>query len=114
MDSFDRLLVQAIDEVIKYSLGEINAKIIYEYLEIRRCALNEIPKNLETFSMEMRNLLGSSKGQILGSAPILEKAILKVFCTKLGTKCDIKGPVNFAECVKKLKETYNHGKNGAH
>lgn len=108
------MLIQVIDEVLKYSLGEVNTMIIYEYFEKRNCPITDIPKNLEFFSMEMRRLLGAGRGQILGSAPILEKAILKSLCKKLGINCEIAGPVNFAECVRKFKESYNHGKNEAH
>ncbi|MEM3703343.1 MAG: hypothetical protein QXX79_02830 [Candidatus Bathyarchaeia archaeon] len=114
MDDFDKLLIQAIDKVMKYSLGEVNTMIIYEYFEKRSCPITDIPKNLEFFSMEMRRLLGSGRGQILGAAPILEKTILKSLCQKLGISCEIAGPVNFAEYVRKLKESYNHGKNEAH
>lgn len=111
LDDFDKLLIQAIDEVLKYSLGEVNTMIIYEYFEKRCCPITDIPKNLELFSIEMRRLLGSGRGQILGAAPILEKAILKSLCKKLGINCEIAGPVNFAEYVKQLKEKYNHGEN---
>lgn len=112
MDDFDKLLIQVIDEVMKYSLGEVNTMIIYEYFEKRNYPITDIPDNLEFFSMEMRRLLGAGRGQILGSAPILERAILKSLCKKLEINCEIDGPVNFPEYVRKLKERYNHGKNG--
>lgn len=113
MDKFDKMLVQVIDEVIKYSLGEVNATIIYGYFKKINCPVDKIPENLEFFSMELRRLLGSGRGQILGSAPILERAILKALCKKLEINCQFEGPVNFAEYVKKLKEVYNHGKDDA-
>jgi len=102
------MLVQVIDEVIRYSFGEVNATIIYDYFKKRNIPLDKIPDNLELFSMELRRLLGSGRGQILGSAPILEKAILKALCKKLGLECQFEGPVNLAECVEKLKESYNN------
>jgi hypothetical protein len=71
------MLVQVIDEVIRYSFGEISATIIYDYFKKRNIPLDKIPDNLDFFSMELRMLLGSGRGQILGSAPLLERAILK-------------------------------------
>lgn len=106
MDNFDKLLVQTISEVMRYALGEINAKIICDYLEKRHFPLTTIPNNLEVFSIELRNLLGPGRGQILGSAPMLEKVILKALCKKLGLKYEVKGPINFSEEVRKLKEIY--------
>jgi hypothetical protein len=102
------MLVQVIDEVIRYSLGEINAKIIYDYFKKRNIPLDKIPDNLEFFSIELRRLLGSGRNQILGSAPIIERTILKALCKKLGLECNFEGPVNFAEHVKNLKESYNN------
>lgn len=109
MDKFDKLLIQVIDEVIRYSLGDINANIIYNYLQKKACPLTEIPNNLESFSTELRNLLGSGRGQILGSAHLLERTILKALCIKLGIKYELEnGPIIFAEHVKKIKDVYSH------
>jgi len=102
------MLVQVIDEVIRYSFGEINATIIYDYFKKRNISLDKIPDNLEFFSMELRMLLGSGRGQILGSAPMLERTILKALCKKLGMECQFEGPINLAEYVKNLKESYNN------
>jgi len=110
LDKFDKLLIQVIDEVLRYTLGDLNTSIIYEYLEKRYCPLNDIPNNLEAFSMELKNLLGCGRGQILGSAHILEKTILKVLCARLGLKFDFDGPIAFADCIRKLKEMYSNEK----
>jgi len=110
LDDFDNLLIKVIDEVLRYALGDMNASIIYAYLEKKCCPLKEIPNNLEMFSTELRNLLGSGRGQILGSAPIIEKTILKALCIKLGLKASLENFANFVECVQKLRELYNNGK----
>lgn len=112
MEEFDRLLLKTIDETIKWAFGEYTANLIYEYLKKRNCPLHEIPKKLEVFSFELRMILGTGKTLIMGSAPLLEKAIVRRLCRKLGLKFNEKGPVNFAECIKKLREDYNHGKRG--
>jgi hypothetical protein len=113
LDEFDKLLLTAIDETLRYSLGNINAQIIYDYLEKKCCPMPEIPQKLDAFSAELRYLLGPGRGQILGSAAILEKAIAKVLCFKLGTQFNEIGPILFEDYVKSLKEAYNDGANKA-
>jgi len=112
LDKFDNLLNQVIDEVFRYSLGDINTNIIYEYFEKIGFPLKDISRNnLEFFSQMLRKLLGCGRGQILGSAPILEKAIVKALYIKLGLNPpNFEGPVVFAKEIKKLKEIYNNGK----
>ena len=114
MEKSDRVPVETIDETIKWAFGEYTASLIYEYLKKRNCPLHETPKKLEIFSFELRMILGTGKGQIIGSAPLLEKAIVKRLCKKLGLKFNERGPVNFAEYIKKLREYYNHGKGRKH
>jgi hypothetical protein len=111
LDEFDKLLLKAIDETLQYSLGDINSQIIYEYLEKKHCPVPEIPQKLDAFSTELRYLLGSGRGQILGSAAILEKAIAKVLCFKLGMEFNEIGPILFVDYVRSLKEVYNDGAN---
>ena len=85
MDEFDETLLTAIDEILQYTLGDVGAQDIYKYLERTGCPKHEIPNNLDTFSIELRKILGEGRGQILGSAPILEEAIAERLCAKLGT-----------------------------
>lgn len=112
MEDFDRLLLETIDETIKWTFGEYTATLIYEYLKKRNCPLHEIPKKLEVFSFELRMILGTGKTLIMGSAPLIEKAIIKRLCRKLGMEFNEKGPVNFAEYIRRLREEYNYGKRG--
>ena len=71
MEDFDQALLDAIDEILEYTLGNIGARAIYNYMERTGCPKNEIPNNLDCFSTELRRILGNGRGQILGSAPIL-------------------------------------------
>lgn len=107
LDRFDVLLLKVIDEVLVETLGRINAQIIYEYLEKKGCAKHEICQGLEMFSMELGMLLGCGRGQMLGSAPILEETILKVLCLKTGNKYDPNKRARFADYVRELKGIYN-------
>jgi hypothetical protein len=106
LDKFDELLVKVIDETTKYCLGEVNALILYNYLAKRHCSLEEIPEKLEVFSTELRNILGFGRRQIYGAASILEETIVHALCLKLEMPYDEKGPIVFADCVRKLKNDF--------
>ena len=110
MDEFDEALLSAIDEILRYTLGDVCTQIIYSYLERHSFPKSEIPNNLDRFSEELRRLLGDGKGQILGSAPILEEAIAERLCAKLGTKTEGRLPAAFPIFIRKLKENYSKGK----
>jgi hypothetical protein len=112
LQEFDELLVRVIDETVRYCLGDVNALILYDYLERKACPLNEIPEKLEVFSMELRNMLGVGRRQMLGAASILEETIVQALCQKLGIPFE-NGPVVFADYVKKLK-IYYEGKKEDH
>jgi hypothetical protein len=106
MDEFDEALLTAIDEIFRYTLGDACTQIIYNYLKRNSFPKYEIPNRLDKFSEELRNLLGDGRGQILGSAPILEEAIAERLCTKLGIKPQGRLPVPFPIFIPKLKENY--------
>lgn len=106
LNEFDKLLILTIGEVLRDSLGDLNAQIIFEYLEKRSCPMQEIPKKLDIFSIELRRLLEWNRGQLLGSAAILEETIARVLCFKLGVKFDERLPIVFSNYVGKLREVY--------
>ena len=108
MEDFDQALLDARDEILEYTLGDIGARAIYNYLERTGCPKNEIPNNLDCFSTELRRILGNGRGQILGSAPILEEAIAQRLCNKLGTKLEGKLPTAFPNFIRQLKQNNNH------
>ena len=107
MDEFDEALLNAMDEILRYTIGDVGTQIIYNYLEQNFFPKSEIPNRLDTFSEELRKLFGNGRMQILGSAPILEEAIAERLCTKLGTKLEGKLPTTFPRFILKLKEDYN-------
>jgi hypothetical protein len=110
-NDFDKLLAQVIDETVKYCLGDINASIIFKYLEERNLPLSEISNNPELFSEELRKILGFGRGQILCAASVIEETILELLCKKLQIKPDYQTPVNFPLQLKKLREPYVSGGN---
>ena len=105
LDQFDALLLKSIDDVLTEVVGEINTQIIYEYLEKKSCPISEICQKLEVFSMELRMLLGSGRGQMLGSIRVLEKTVLELLCSRIGIPCD-PTRVDFPGYVRELKEGY--------
>jgi hypothetical protein len=62
--------------------------LAYKLFAIIQNALlkNLIPKRLDRFSEELKNLLDDGRGQILDSASILMGSIAERICNKLGTK----------------------------
>ena len=103
-NDFDNLLIQTIEETVKYCLGEANTNIIRNYLEARGLPMTEIPNKPEQFSEELRNIVGFGRRQILCPASILEETILEVLCKKLGIELCCERPPNFSHEVRKLRE----------
>jgi hypothetical protein len=110
LENFDQLLLNIIDHVIEDLFGKMNSNAIYNHLEKAGCPRHEIPRKPEIFSTEMRNVLGHDRGQILGAASILEKAILKVLCTQLKAEFNHASTAPFADYVKNLREAYDNEK----
>jgi hypothetical protein len=46
-NDFDKLLAQVTEETIKYCFGDMNATIIWNYLEQQNCLRSEIPNKPE-------------------------------------------------------------------
>ena len=110
LEEFDQLLVVTIVEVLQESLGVRNAQIVLDYLEKKSCQTRELPDKLSVFSVEMRKLLGSERGQLLGSAAILEETIARVLCFKLGVEFEEQVPIVLSKFVEKLRGIYPNKK----
>ena len=110
LEEFDQLLVVTIVEVLQESLGVLNAQIVLDYLEKRSCPVRELPNKLSIFSVEMRKLLGWDRGQLLGSAAILEETIAKVLCFKVGVEFEEQIPIVLSKFAEKLRGVYYNKK----
>jgi hypothetical protein len=64
LDKFDGLLLRVVDKNIRYIFGDMNTGIIYDYLEKKGCAFQEIPAKSNTFSMALRNMLGPKRALV--------------------------------------------------
>jgi hypothetical protein len=106
VDEFDDLLLRVIDETLRFALGKINTRIVFDYLEKKSCTFSEIPRKLPIFSGALRELVGSGRGQILGAAPILERVIAEIFCLRLGMEFDKGEGIVLVDCIEKMKEAY--------
>ena len=109
---FDRFLLETVDKTLRYCLGDGNAEIIYQYMEQRGIQRNEIPAKLEKFSIELRNIMGTDRRQILGYARILEETIIETLCIRMKVKFDDPKFASFSNYVKKLEEIYVNQKCG--
>jgi hypothetical protein len=107
VDKFDELLLKIIDRTLRDVLGDDNALIIYNHLERNSCSMCEIPAKLDLFSAQLRNMLGVSRGQILGAPAILEDVVVKTLSSELGLEFETKSMV-FEDRIRKLKESYNN------
>jgi hypothetical protein len=112
-DGFNGMLSRVIDKTLRHVFGDINTGVIYKYLERRRCSLSDIPAKPNEFSAELRNILGSGRGQILEAASILEETIVETISAELKMDLDSLRPARFADNVKKLREAYNNRKNNS-
>ena len=106
MEEFDEVLVRVIDRTIRYTFGDRNAVVIYNYLEKSGCPITEIPTKPYQFSVELRRILGPGRGQLLGAAPILEETILKALCAEIRIEIDTQSGTSFAENIIELRRVY--------
>jgi hypothetical protein len=106
-DQFDITLSHVIDKTLKQVLGKTNTHTIYKHLKKNGCSPNEIPKNPNALSTELRNILGNGTAQIAGAASILEQTILENLTAELKTERLKPYSAPFAENIKKLKKSYN-------
>lgn len=105
LDEFEETLLTTVDEILQYTLGDFGTQVIYNYLERTVFQSQKFPPNW-TDSPRNLKLLGDGKGQILGSAPILEEAIAERLCAKLGMPTPGRLPMAFSIFIRKLKENY--------
>jgi hypothetical protein len=110
-DGFNDILSRVIDKTLRHVFGDINTGVIYKYLERRGCSLSDIPAKPNEFSAELRNILGSGRGQILGAASILEETIVETLSAELRIDHDSLRPAQFADNIEKLREAYDNRKN---
>ena len=107
MGEFEEKLLEVFDETLVFCLGDINTRLIYDCLEKVGCPKQEIPEKLDVFVDILGKLVGVGRGQILGAATIMENAILKEFCKKMGINYEEVGSGYFPNQIRKVKEIYN-------
>ena len=119
-DHFHDLVLQTIDKTLRSTFGPTTTEIIYMHLKNKSCPKSEIPRKLTVFHSELRNILEIQASSrvgvhkditILGTITILEKAIAKRLCKKLGVEFNELGPIEFPDYIKKIKKVYHHSKN---
>ena len=96
--SLDNLLLDAVDETLRYVFRDEGANFILDYLE-NKCHLNRrrIAEELEDFSAGLDRLLTSAR-------PVVEKLILKNLYSKLELRFEEKEGYDFSDYIKELRE----------
>jgi len=107
VNEFDELLRRTVEKTLTYVFGDTNARMICDYLEKNDCSLKQIPVKPDLFSAELRNIMGTGRGKLLGAASILEETILETLRDEIKIKFDRSGGKSFADCIKSLKEFYS-------
>lgn len=121
------MLLETIEKVFRYSLGDENAKIVFDYLEKKSCSKADIPRKLRLFSTELRKLLSSDENRLDRSyqdapcsALILEETVVRMLCLSLSrarvklnsVHLDRLRNVDFPQFVILLKDAYLAQKRG--
>lgn len=113
-ERFDELLVETINEVLMFVFGDKSAQNIYNYLQRKSCAKKEIPRKLEVFSTELRNVLNDNRPIGFSNritrpdkAVTVERTIARILCRKLGTRfLEETGPLNLSSFILELRSLY--------
>jgi len=96
--SFDDLLLETMDDVLKQVFGEEPAKVILKHIKKRYSLEEEIPERVDVFSDALCKILGS--GSVL-----IENLILKSLYSKLELKFEEKEGYEFSDYIKELNRS---------
>ncbi len=109
MEAFDDLVLRVVGETIRCVFGDVNAGIIFGYLEKKGCTLDEVATKPYLFSEGLRDILGCGIDMFPGAAPILEARILQALCVELKVRFDRRSKASFAGRIIKLREFCGNG-----
>ncbi|MEM0007901.1 MAG: hypothetical protein QXR89_06530 [Candidatus Bathyarchaeia archaeon] len=95
---FNTVLIEAIDEALQTTLGESGKEVVYYYLKSSYALRKEdIPENPELFTEFLNRLFGAG-------AKIIENAILKNLCLKLGIKYEEAKNAKLADFMREISQ----------
>jgi len=109
LEAFDDLVLRVVGETIRCVFGDVNAGIIFGYLEKKGCTLDEVATKPYLFSEGLRDILGCGIDMFPGAAPILEARILQVLCVELKVRFGRRSKTSFAGRIMKLREFCDNG-----
>ncbi len=109
LEPFDDLVLRIVGKTIRCVFGDVNAGIIFGYLEKKGCALDEVATKPHLFSEGLRDILGCGIDMLPGAAPILEAWILESLCVELKVRFSRRSKTSFADRIMKLREFYGNG-----
>ena len=98
--SFNRLIFEVVDDVLKQVFGERPAEVIYDFMEkFSHLKREEIAEKPEVFSAVLGKLLGST-------GRLIERLILKNLCSRLQLEYEEKEGYSFSDYIKELRERF--------
>ncbi|MEM2105767.1 MAG: hypothetical protein QXV21_04785 [Candidatus Bathyarchaeia archaeon] len=95
--TFDELMAEVVDEVLKLTFTERYAYFVWTYLETASIERLEIARKPEAFEACLKTLFGSA-------AQTLERLILKRLCQILNVK--FKEGYTFSDYIEELRKIY--------
>ncbi|MEM2103791.1 MAG: hypothetical protein QW717_02720 [Candidatus Bathyarchaeia archaeon] len=102
-NGFGAILLEAIDEALQSTLGESGKTVVYYHFQKNSGVEREdIPEKPEVFIEFLNRLFGFG-------AKIIEEAIVKSLCSKLGIEYEEAKNAKFTDYLRKLAE--KNGKN---
>ncbi len=113
LEEFNEILVETVDETLRYLLGDRTVEIFYEYLRRKGFTMSDIPHDPDFFFDELRAVLEFEDSGMrfrrvsgIGIVSILERTIIEILCKKFGLEFNEKGPIIFSEWVEKIRDAY--------
>lgn len=96
----DAVLREVIDDTLKQVFKEAGTRVIYDYFEnVRALRIEAMAENPESFSISLKQLLGSA-------APVIEDLILRNLHSELQTEFEDKEGCEFSGHIKQLRDKY--------
>jgi len=112
LEEFNEVLVETVDETLRYLLGDRTVEIFYEYLggKVYHVRYSARPRfffdelravlEFEDSGMRFRRVSG------IGMVSILERTIIEILRKKFGLEFNEKNPIIFSEWVEKIMDVF--------
>lgn len=97
--SFDELVADVVDEVLRSIFGERLTFSIWTYLEVNFVGRADVARKPEAFEESLEKLFGFA-------VKALERRIIKRLCQMLKVELELRESIEFSDCIRKLRNLY--------